>query len=90
MDRRYRKSTALTAGSTCLFIFITCLFWYKDGMMYALPYVVLTAAMISGSYPVHYLFKIDYQKSINPLRIISYILIIIFAVWAGYNTITLF
>jgi hypothetical protein len=90
MDSRYRKSTALAAGSTFLFIFITCLFWYKDGLMYALPYVVLTAAMIIGSYPAHCIFKIDYQKSTNPLRIISYILIIVFAVWAGYNTVRLF
>jgi hypothetical protein len=90
MESRYKRSMVITGGSICIFIFIACLFWYKDGPIYAMPYIVLIAAMIIGSYPMHYFFKVDYRKPINPLRITSYLLILIFAVWAGYNTIRLF
>ena len=74
MEQRAKINVAVTIVALIIFISNAILWTYKEDFLFAVPFIILSAAVAISSYPVHKLLRLDFNNKANPLKIIAFIL----------------
>ncbi|MBN1799723.1 MAG: hypothetical protein JW822_14195 [Spirochaetales bacterium] len=74
MEQKAKINIVITIIALVIFIGNAILWTAKEDFLFAIPFIILSAAVVISSYPVHKLLKLDFNNKANPLRIIAFIL----------------
>jgi len=76
MEQKAKINIIVMIIALVIFLVNVMLWTYKEDFLFAVPFLILSAAVVIASYPMHKLFNLDFNNQLNPLKIIAFILML--------------